>query len=702
MTDKTQPFIETILSDIQNQPDWRTEAVIAEAYYEGRQFLPEVEQAMRDRGQPTIINNYVAPTINGVLGMEAKTRTDWQVRADDDDGSLINEYLNEQLMEAARLTNADRAISDAFAQQVKVGAGFVECRRNDDPFADPYVTDTLDWTNVRWDWKAQRPDLKDARYMVIERWFDEDQAELISPKAKTLCRASIQGYPFAEPLHDQIWDSDLVAGWQTQQSTKLQEDQWIDGLRRRVRFFDIYHRVPSRGKVMKSPDGQVTLFNEANPLHLGLAKGGFVTVQTARYTRMHRSIFMGPHLISTGFSPYPHDEFPVVPFFGYREGRSRIPYGLIRGMMGPQDEVNFRRSMLTWLLKARRVIMDEDATNMTPKELHEQVSRVDGVIKLNPERKNLQNSFSIQTEVQIAAQQFEVMKDAEQQIQAVSGVYNAMLGQNSNATSGIAINSLIEQGTITLTEIYDNYRFARQQVGNLMLHMIADDQSKQQKTVKVYASNPMRKTEQIEINKKNEYGELTNSVSMLNRRVVLADISQSPGYRAQLLDRLMQVAQTVPDNIKLILLNEILQLSELPRKEELMKKIQQAIGMGTSTEDMTPEQRAAQEEQQKAQRMALAVEMAAQQAEIADKNASAALKQSQAELNTQKVQSEQNNAQLIQARAEEILARIEGIQQDQILNERSQSLDQRYQAEQTLQRMLSQLPKPGQAPSQAT
>lgn len=222
--------------------------------------------------------------------------------------------------------------------------------------------------------------------------------------------------------------------------------------------------------------------------------------------------------------------------------------------------------------------------------------------------------------------------------------------------------------------------------------MIVQDLGTEPKQVKVFASNPMRKTETLMLNQRGEHGELTNTVSMVNRRVVLADITQSPGYRAQLLDRLMQVAQTVPDNIKLILLGEILELSELPRKEELIKKIQSAIGMNTNPEDMSEEERAAQAEQQQAQRMALAVEMEMQRAQAADVAASAALKQSQATLNEERVKTETANRRLTLTRAEEILQRIEGMAQDQHLSEREQGLDMKLKLEQQLQDLLKQLP----------
>lgn len=698
---RKQSLIENLLSDLHQQPEWRTEAAVAEAYYEGRHLLPEVEQAMRERGQPVIINNYVAPTINGVLGMEAKSRTDWQVRADDEEGALVNEYLNERLNEAARMSGADRANSDAFACQVKSGAGFVEVRRNDDLFGDPYIVDTLDWTSVWWDWRSRRADWKDCRYVVIERWMDEDQALLVAPKHKDLVKGCLDGWPALLTLDSHQVNPDLVAGWQiTSQSSLLTNEQWNDSLRRRVRFFDIYYRKFDVGQAMVSRNGETALFNKNNPLHRSLVNAGHVQLKTTRYARMFRAIYLGPHLIHDGPSPYPHNEFPVVPFFGYREGRSRVPYGLIRAMMGPQDELNFRRSTLTWLLKARQVIMDSDAVAMTDSELHSAVARVDGIIKLNPNRKNKESGFKIRDESNIAAQQFQVMQDAEKQIQSVSGVYNAMLGRSDGgATSGIAINSLVEQGTVTMAELYDNFRTGKQLVGNLLLNLIAEDIGNEERQVKVYASNPMKKTETLILNQRADTGEVTNQVSMLSRKVVLADISSSPGYRAQMLERLMALAATVPDNIKLILLNDILELSELPRKAELMKKIQQAIGQGVDPNEMDEAARAEHAAAQQRQQMALAVEMATQQAVLAEAQAKAQLTQSQAELAaanaelaSRKAQTEQEAPALMAARAKEILAKITGMVQQQDIQSQQHSADQRANLDALIKRMMANVP----------
>ncbi|TQQ06817.1 portal protein, partial [Vibrio cholerae] len=85
---KLDTFMLRILSDIDGQPDWRSAAKVATAYYDGDQLDPRVKDKLKQRGQPTTIHNLIAPTIDGVLGMEAKTRTDLLVCADDPDEQM--------------------------------------------------------------------------------------------------------------------------------------------------------------------------------------------------------------------------------------------------------------------------------------------------------------------------------------------------------------------------------------------------------------------------------------------------------------------------------------------------------------------------------------------------------------------------------------------------------------------------------------
>jgi hypothetical protein len=68
-----------ILLEIQEQPAWRTTADIEADYYDGNQLDSETLEAMKELGMAPIIENLTAPTIDAVLGLEAKTRLDWKI-----------------------------------------------------------------------------------------------------------------------------------------------------------------------------------------------------------------------------------------------------------------------------------------------------------------------------------------------------------------------------------------------------------------------------------------------------------------------------------------------------------------------------------------------------------------------------------------------------------------------------------------------
>lgn len=114
-----------IMSDIDGQPDWRSAANKADAYYDDDQLEAEVLKTLKERGQPITVQNLIKPAVNAVLGMEAKTRTDLLVMADDPDDEMeeLAEALNAEFTDACRLGKLDKARSDAYASQLKAGIG---------------------------------------------------------------------------------------------------------------------------------------------------------------------------------------------------------------------------------------------------------------------------------------------------------------------------------------------------------------------------------------------------------------------------------------------------------------------------------------------------------------------------------------------------------------------------------------------------
>ena len=670
-SEEAQKFVKRMVRDLEAAPDYKTEAAKAESYFDSLQLPVELRQFMEDRGQPVIVNNLIQPIINGVLGMEAKTRTDFVVKSDDEEGVEVVEALNEKLNENVRISRVHRATSDAFKRQVIGGLGWVEVRRNPDPFGNDYITEEVDYREVSYDWRCKNADLSDCRYVARERWVDEDELKTNFPQHESLIVACINGTGLVE-LDNAGARYNVAPDLVGTTSVELQSqfDQYggtfVNEDRRQAKLTLVQYRVPRRGYMIKVGKVRVE-YDEKNPVHQAALATGKAQVWPATYTKMRHAWFLGPHLIDDSESPYPHNMFSLVPFWGFKEGGTGKPYGLVRNMMSAQDEVNFRRSMLAWLLKARLVVKEQDAVLESDDELHTTIKKMDGVINLNPNRKNrtagLEGSFKIVNEVSVAQNHFSIMQDAMKQLQDLVGVYSSFLGQDSNASSGIAINSLVEQATVTLSDLFDNFQFGRQRVAELMLALIEEDIGNEETEISAYV-NETRATKTITLNKRS-YDErggqtVSNRVANLKKHVVLADIQKSPGYRAQQLQQLMELAGTLPDQAKLILLEDIILLTDVPRKGELVNKIKQAIGLGVDESQMSDEEKQANAEKQAQAKKEVEMVMRERNAEISGKEADAGKKVAETDLLNRRVAALDSTQKLDDARAAEIMADIEG------------------------------------------
>ncbi|HGF0951683.1 TPA: portal protein [Yersinia enterocolitica] len=594
-----------ISSDIDHQPDWRTNANTACAYYDGDQLVPEVVAKLRERGQPLTQHNLIAPTIDGVLGMEAKTRTDLMVIADDpnEEMEVMAEAVNAEFADTCRLSGLNKARSDAYAEQIKAGLSWVEVRRNSDPFDNKFKVSTVHRNEVFWDWFSREADLSDCRWLMRKRWLDVDEVKGTFPDKSQIIDYSLnewKGFVDTELAAGQ--ESDLMSAYEEYQSWSRESTEWVSSNRKRVLLQVIYYRTFQRLPILQLSNGRVVEYDKNNVMHAVAVATDRVQVTMARVSRIRESWFVGPHFIIDRPCTAPQGMFPLIPFWGYRKDKTGAPYGLACRAIPAQDEVNFRRIKLTWLLQAKRVIKDADATEMTDKQLAEEIERPDGVINLNPNRANkttAADALNIQQDFQVAQQQFQVMQESMKLIQDGLGVYSAFLGQDSNASSGVAISNLVEQGATTLAEINDNYQFACQQVGQLLLCYLLEELTKRRNYPVVINRDDPRKRKEVVLNAAEEAGRMNNDVSRLRAHIALAPIQQTPAYKSQLAQRLSEVIVGLPPQIQVSVLDMWVELLDLPNKQEFVERIRGALGTPKSPDEMTPEeQQAAQQEQQ--------------------------------------------------------------------------------------------------------
>lgn len=587
--------LDKFLYEIRLQPMWRREADLDAEYYDGNQLDHQTLDDMQRLGMAPLIRNLIRPTIDAALGMEAKTRSDWRVQADDDKFQDVAEALSVKLKESERESRADRACSDAYAQQLKTGIGWVEVSREMDPFKYPYRVESVDRREIFWDWRAKDPGLTDARYLVRRRWLDVDILELMFPDQKDLVTAI--GWSKANwdtPLTD--FPTVLGRTWLYERDVTIPESDWRDSTRKRLCLYEVWYRTWQRGYVIRTPDGRTIEVDLNNPKHAEAVASGIADPVPAIFPKMRLSWWIGPHRIADLATPYKHNNFPYIPFWGYREDLTKIPYGLVRSMRSPQDEINARLSKMMWLLSAKRVVTDPDQVDDID-ELRREVARPDATIVLSARRRR-DGKFEIEQDFQLTQQQFEVLKDASEAIQKTGGIYQAMLGdKQAGVSSGIAINSLVEQGTTTLAEINDNYRYGRRMVGEALVELLREDLGIEPAVVNVDEKFG-RKKKKIGLNQptvRNGIQVLDNDVQRSLVKVALEDVPSTPTYRAQQLMMLTEMTKAMPPQIQAFVVPFILESSEMPHRREIADQVRKALGMGDAQDQtFTKEQVAAE------------------------------------------------------------------------------------------------------------
>lgn len=646
-----------IAEDIRRQPQWRRTADKCYAYYHGKQIDQELAQAISEAKQSPVIANFIRPSVNALLGLEAKNRADWRVVTDVEEHQDMAEAMSLKLAEFERESRADSACSDAYAAQIVAGVGWVFVGRQPDPFKYPYLCTAVHRNELSWDWAATEYDLDDARYFVRARWFPVDV--LIQFYPEDAARIKAIGSGWSDEWVDyarRVEDTGLMFDLNTeQQGASWIESEWRNTESGLLCLREVWYRRYVRGLVMTMPDGRVVEFSKKNPVHVAAIVGGYAQPRTAVFSKLHVSLWVGPHKLSD--SEYGSKRLPYVPFWGYREDDTRAPYGIVRDMLSLQDEINARRRKLLALLASKRVMVDSDALDHEYNDISDletEAAQPNMLAVLNPNRRNA-NAISIETDLALSTQQYTVMLESQQAIQETAGVYNSMLGKADGAKSGTAISSLVEQGTTNQGDINDNFRYSRRIVGQLALDLVTQDLTGRE--VKVIAEEASRKKiiilgkPVIDPQTGIEYRE--NDVSKLTGKVTLADIPSTPAYRAQAMTMIAEVLKGLPPELQAILTPYWLESTDLPKRKEMSDLLRKHLGLTDEAGGVDPEKQQmmqtieqltqimdAGKQQYEGQIAELKQQLDQQAAQLRDKAAELALKQQAQQIVAAKAQAE--------------------------------------------------------------
>lgn len=604
--------------ELDRQGENRAQMALDEDFYDSIQWREEDAAALRERGQMPLVYNVISTTVNWITGSEKRGRTDYKILPRRKDAGKPAERKTQLMKYLSDVNRTPFHRSQAFEDQVKVGIGWLEIGVQEGDDGEPVYVRYESWRNILWDSACTEKDLKDCRYIFRTKWVDLDIAIAMFPDRKGLLESDAsanQSYGL-DTQGDEAMDSqeDALEGYSSTR-TNLGAHR-----RPRVRLIECWHRYPQDLMRMKGGDFAGEIYDPADPApghQADIEAGRGTPVPRQKAMRMQVSIFCPSGMLYNDVSPYRHNDFPFTPFWCYRRGRDKLPYGVIRGLRDMQEDINKRASKALYILSTNKVIVDEGAVD-DPEELREEVSRPDAFIV-----KKKGYEIQLNAERELAAAHLDMMSRSMMMIQSVSGVTDENLGRQTNATSGKAITARQEQGSLATAGIFDNLRLAVQVHGEKELSCIEQFFTER----KQFRITNMRGTPQyIDIND----GLPENDIIRSKADFVISEADWRNSVRQAQTDELFALLQQlapVAPQVAMVMLDLIVEDMDIASRDELVKRIRQVTGMrDPDAEEPTPEEVAAEQAKQKQaqlQERAVMADIAAKEAKANRDNVAA-------------------------------------------------------------------------------
>lgn len=599
--DKHSRLMSWFHQEMSRQQHNRYQMSLDEDYYDSMQWLPEEEAELKARGQSPTVYNEVKPTIDWLIGVERRTRTDFNIISAHDDSpeadldAKSKTKLLKYIAEANQLEfERSNAADDAF----KAGLGWIEVGINPDPEDEPIYVRAESWRNMLYDSLGPRRDLTDSRYLFRFRMVDLDIAIAYFPDKEQQLRASCVSRDsdhYMDFWNNKPIDDDMGVGTLPGKFQMYDSDSWLNNTRERVMLIEAWYKEPTKD-----------------------TRGGTSSVDRLRM-KMRCTIMTEKSIVLDVPSPYEHNKFPFVPCWAYRRKKDNAPYGPIRPVRGPQDALNKRMSKALFVLSTNQVIAEVGAfstESMSAQEVRDELRAPDGFAVL---AKGGLGMIKTHRENDVAQGHLQLAQADQAIIRNASGISSENLGRDTNITAGVALKAKAEQGGQLTAELFDNLLFARQLEGELTLSLI-EQYYTEPKVFSITGERHKRDYTRINQPDPENPGQKLNDITARKAKYIIGEQAWKQSLQQAAFESLMQLMQTlapVAPQVVMALLDTVFELADIPNKKLILERVRQATGQSDPDEPMSPEQQQAKQQQQAIAQKQLEAQMAQLDADIA-------------------------------------------------------------------------------------
>ncbi len=574
----------------------RYQQALDQDFYDGLQYSEEDAAELIERGQAPLVFNEIKPTLDWLIGTERRTRVDFHVFPREEADVGMAKIKQDVLKYIADINKINFKRSQAFKDAAIVGVGWLEDGVLCDATEDPIYSRAESWRNIWYDSSSIELDLSDARFIFRRKWLDLDIALAMFPDRKeVLEQAAITANLFDRDFDEEFYlgqSLSLQQGGSTfARRTFISDSSNVHNKRSRVELIEAWYRDPARTQILRGQVFNGQEYDPANPMHVKAVHDEACSLYDKLETKVRCAVMTKGHLLQDMESPYRHNRFPFTPIWCYRRGRDNAPYGVVRNIRDPQEDLNKRASKALFILSTNQVIAEDGAVEDWD-VLREEVARPDGIIIKNKGRE-----LEIRQDKALAEEHIRLMDRDGNAIRNVGGVTDANLGRDSNAVSGKAIIAQQNQGSVVTAELFDNLRLAVQIQGENLLSL-SEQWYAEPKVIRLVGERG--KIDWVNINQPQPDGSYLNDITASKADFVVDEQDYRESLRIAMFEQMMNMMAGLPPEVALNLLDLVFEFSDVPGKQEIVARIRNINGQRDPNAEMTPEEQQAQAAQSEA------------------------------------------------------------------------------------------------------
>jgi len=394
-------------------------------YYDGIQWTADEIKQFKARNQPVVTYNRIQPKTNFILGHEVRTRVNPNAQPRTPHHEDSKGAITDSLRYVGDDVNFDSTRWFCTEDQLIQGCTGVVVGIEENAI----ITKRVRWRNFFHDPKSVDPDFGDAKYLGVANWWDLDDA-ISDPQYKH--------------AQDILEDASSRSGDESDQNRDA-KGIWSDPDRRRLLIVEMYWKEGGEWWVC----------------HTTFA-GDIIEPQMVVYVDEDGKTFCP--LIATSCFVIQEDEDDEGP-----SGPIGERYGVVRGWISPQDEINHRRSRALHDSNVYGAIYEENAVDNIHGFLT-QMAKPGGMAKVR-DGALAESRIQLRQPGELSQVHLALLQEAKQEIDATGPSLPVTAG-DSSVMSGRAIIAKQSIGSMELERPFDNIRQWQRRVYTAWWHLI--------------------------------------------------------------------------------------------------------------------------------------------------------------------------------------------------------------------------------------